>query len=252
MIKKRFSFIIFLALFFSAIYYSKTLQAPFIKLSLSIKSSYHQIVKNISDTVDIYFNQAQHIATQKKEIENLRLSHLISHQFASELQALFKENNSSITFNPKVSLVRTLSYSNFGDITKVWLDFPEFNTSKVYGLTCNELAAGIVINKQGKPLALLNIDRKSAYAVFVGENRAPGIIHGNGTKELVVEYIPTYKEIKIGDEVVTSGLDMLFFPDLKVGKVISIGKAEGYQNAVVIPYFDASNPKYFHIIKKVR
>jgi rod shape-determining protein MreC len=252
MIKKRFNFIIFLALFFGATYYSKTLQAPFIELSHTVKSSYHQIVKNISDTIDIHFNQAQTIASQKKEIEYLKQSHLISHQFASELNAIFKEYNSSMSIKPEIALVRTLSYSNFGDITKVWLDFPEFNSSKVYGLIYNELAAGIVIERQGKALALLNIDRKSAYAVFIGESKAPGIIHGNGVKELVVDYIPTYKEIKVGDEVTTSGLDELFFPGIKVGKVISIDKSEGYQNAIVKPYYDATNPQYFHIIKRVR
>ncbi len=252
MIKKRFNIIIFLALFFGATYYSKTLQAPFIELSHSLKTYYHHSTKNLIDTIDMYFNQAQTISTQRQEIKNLKRSHLISHQFASELNAIFDECNSSIKVNPQVKLARTLSYSNFGDITKVWLDFPEFNSSKIYGLVHNELAAGIVTNRHGKALALLNIDRKSAYAVFVGEHKAPGIIHGNGVKDLIVEYIPTYKEIHIGDEVFTSGLDELFFPGIKVGKVISIDKSEGYQNAIVRPYFDATNPKYFHIIKSVK
>ncbi len=252
MIKKRYNIILFLALFFGAIYYSTTLQAPFLKLSYTIKSSYHHIVKNITDTIYEHFNQAQHIANQQYEIDTLKKSHLISHQFASEVNAIFKEYNSSIKIDPDVTLVRTLSYSNFGDITKVWLDFPEFNSSKVYGLVHNELAAGIVVERDKKPLALLNIDRKSAYAVFVGKDKAPGIIHGNGVKELIVEYIPTWKEIHVGDEVVTSGLDKLFFQGLKVGKVISIDKAEGYQNAIVTPYYDATNPEYFHIIKSIR
>jgi rod shape-determining protein MreC len=252
MSKERFSFIFLVALLLSALYYSKTLQSPFIDLSHSIKSSYHNITQKISSSISKHFNQAETIIEQTKEIEKFKQSHLLSHQFASELTAVFQEYNSSIKIKPEIALTRALSYANFGDITKVWLDFPEFNRSKVYGLTHNELVAGIVIEHQNKPLALLNIDRKSAYAVVVGDSKAPGIVHGNGAKELIVEYIPTWKEIKVGDEVLTSGLDELFFPGLKVGKVIEISKAQGYQNALVLPYYDATNPEFFHVIKRVR
>ena len=251
MSKERLSFIFFVALLVGALYYSKVLQTPFIQLTHTIKILYNDTTNSILNTIDMHFDQAQTIKEQKRELEKFRESHLISHQFASELTAIFQEYNSSIKVDPKVALARTLSYSNFGDITKIWLDFPEFNTSKVYGLTHNEYAAGIVIERQGKPLALLNIDRKSAYAVFIGSSKAPGIVHGNGAKNLMVEYIPTWKEIHVGDEVYTSGLDKLFFPGLKVGKVISIDRAQGYQNALVKPYFDATNPKYFHVIKSV-
>jgi len=251
MSKDRVSFIFLVALLIGALYYSKILQTPFIKLTHNIKKFYNDTTENISDTVDMYFNQAQTIKRQKSELEKLRHSHLLSHQFASELNAIFQEYNSSISIDPKISLARTLSYANFGDITKVWLDFPEFNSSRVYGLTHNEFAAGIVIQRQGEPLALLNIDRKSAFAVFIGSSKAPGIVHGNGAKNLMVEYIPTWKKIKAGDEVYTSGLDKLFFPGLKVGKVISVDKAQGYQNALVKPYFDATNPQYFYVIKSV-
>jgi rod shape-determining protein MreC len=252
MSKERFSFIFFMALLLAAIYFSKTLQAPFIDFSHEIKSIYNYLTQNISDTIDEHINQAHTISDQREKLLQFEQAHLVSHQFASELTALFQEYNTSIKVKPEVALTRALSYANFGDITKVWLDFPEFNSSKIYGLIHNGLTAGIVIERQGKPLALLNIDRKSAYAVFIGSSKAPGIAHGNGAKELLVEYIPTWKKINIGDEVLTSGLDQLFFPGLKVGKVISINKAQGYQNALVMPYYDATNPEYFHIIKNVR
>jgi len=252
MSKERFSFIFLVALLLGAIYYSKTLQSPFIELSHTIKSVYFQTLESLSQNISKHFDQADTIVLQKKEIEQFKQSHLLSHQFASELSAVFKECNTSLHIKPDVKLCRTLSYVNFGDITKVWLDFPEFNRSKIYGLTHNELVAGIVIEHHDRPLALLNIDRKSSYAVRVGRSKAPGIAHGNGAKKLVVEYIPTWKEIHVGDEVVTSGLDQLFFPGLKVGKVIKINKAQGYQNALVLPYYDATDPEYFHVIKSVR
>lgn len=81
---------------------------------------------------------------------------------------------------------------------------------------------------------------------------APGIVRGNNERHLIVDFIPTWVPIAIGDEVTTSGLDQIFLSGLKVGKVISISRASGYQSAKLEPYFYAKKPTYFHIITKVR
>ena len=81
---------------------------------------------------------------------------------------------------------------------------------------------------------------------------APGIVRGNNERRLIVDFIPTWIPISIGDEVLTSGLDQIFLAGLHVGKIISISRASGYQSAVVEPYFYAKKPAYFHIITKVR
>ncbi len=252
MSKERFSFILFLALIIGAITYSPTLQSPFIDLSHQIKNFYLDAITATSNRIEEHFSQAETIAAQRKELEKYQRSHLISLQFANELSALLEENNATIAHRPDVTLVRALSYVKFGDINKVWLDFEDFNASRVYGLVHADTAAGIAIDRNGKPLALLNSDRKSAYAVFVGPEKAPGIVHGNGGNEMMVEYIPIYKKINIGDEVITSGLDHLFFAGLKVGKVTSVMLSQGYQTALVHPYYDATHPEYFHLIRAVR
>jgi rod shape-determining protein MreC len=244
--------LIFLALFGGALYNTTALQGPVLSLLNSIKSGYNDLVTSVEDTIDEHFSQQKTIKGLRRELAKYEESHLILHQVATELNQLFAENNSSFKVLPDVSLVRTVSYAKFGDTNKVWLDMEDFNASKVYGLIHKELVAGIVVARHEKPLALLNGDPKSSYAVYVGRNRAPGIVHGKNSKELIVEFIPTWIEIKPGDEVVTSGLDRLFFAGLKVGRVLSVNQSEGYQNAVVEPYFDASNPGYFHVITRIR
>lgn len=244
--------LLFLALFGGALYSSTALQGPFLSLLNSVKSGYHHLVTSVEDAIDEHFLQQSTIRRLRDELEKYEESHLILHQVATELNQLFAENNSSFKARPNVSLVRTISYANFGDTNKVWLDMEDFNASKVYGLVHKELVAGIVVAKHERPLALLNGDPKSSYAVYVGKNRAPGIAHGKNAKELIVEFIPTWIEIEPGDEVVTSGLDRLFFAGLKIGRVRSVKQSEGYQNAVVEPYYDSSNPGYFHVIKSIR
>ena len=173
-------------------------------------------------------------------------------QLASEINDLFALNQSKLSTNPKVQLIRTNSYQKFGNLNRIWLDVDDYNSSRIYGLTYKEFVAGIVIEEKGKALGLLNRDIKSSYAVYVGNNKAPGIAHGNSSKNLIIKFIPTWFIINIGDEVTTSGLDKIFFKGLKVGKVLSVTSSGGYQNAVIEPYFKSNNPNYFYMIKKIK
>jgi rod shape-determining protein MreC len=76
----------------------------------------------------------------------------------------------------------------------------------------------------------------------------PGVAVGN--KEYVhVKYIPLWMSPEVGDEVVTSGLDKIFFAGIPVGKVIEVFQEESYQTAVVKPYAMPVAPAFYHIVK---
>jgi len=251
--KELFSFLsLFIALIVGALYYSNTVQSPFISSLNSIKSSFHNSVELVESTVDKHFFQAQHIKELEQKLLKYDKNRLLIHQLAYDLKDLFRENNSSFRSHPDVKLVRTISYEKFGNLNRLWLEVDDYNSSKIYGLIYQELVAGIVIPKNKRALALLNRDIKSSYAVYVGSKLAPGIVHGNNSKNLIVQFIPAWFDIKEGDEVVTSGLDEIFFKGLKVGRVLSVTKSQGYQNAIIEPYYQANEPNYFHMIRKIR
>jgi len=245
-------FSIFIALLVGALYYTSIIQSPFISALNAINSTYHNTTEFIQTQINKHFFQAQHIAILEEKLQKYENNHLVMQQLASEVNDLFKENHSKLKMNPKVELVRTISYQEFGNLNKIWLEVPDYNSSKIYGLTYKELVAGIVISKNGRALGLLNKDIKSSYAVYVGEEKAPGIAHGNNGENLVVRFIPAWFNIKEGDEVISSGLDEIFFKGLKVGTVLSVTKSQGYQNAVIKPYYQANKPNYFHMIKNIK
>jgi rod shape-determining protein MreC len=248
--KELFSFLfIFISLVVGALYYTNAIQAPFLETTSFIKQKYHQSVKTIQSGFNRYFYQAEEIANLTQKLENYEENHLVMQQLASEVHDLFEANKSPIKNNPQVELVRSLSYQEFGDFNKLWVDVPDYNASKIYGLVYQEIVAGIVVPKNDRPLALLNKDIKSTYAVSIGPKSAPGIAQGNNAKNILVKYIPAWFNIKEGDEVTTSGLDQIFFKGLKVGKVLSVSKSQGFQTAVVMPYFNLNDPSYFHLIK---
>ncbi|QFR48910.1 rod shape-determining protein MreC [Sulfurimonas lithotrophica] len=245
-------FLIFIALFVGAMYYTNIIQGPFISALNYVKSTYHDTVEYASENIDKHFFQTKQIEELKEKLEKYENNHLVMQQLASEVNDLFSVNKTTLKTNPKVELVRAISYKRFGDLNRLWIEMDDFNSSKIYGLTYKELVAGIVVSNGDKPLAILNRDRKCTYAVYVGDKKAPGVANGNDEKNIMVEYIPSWFKIKKGDLVTTSGLDDIFFKGLKVGTVLSVTKSQGYQSAVVEPYYDSSEPSYFHLIKSVK
>jgi len=251
--KQRISFIFLLLSFVGgALYFSPFLQTPFIHFSQTIKIAYLNQIQGVQNSIAQHIFQKKTIITLQQQNRYYERELLTLHQIASEYQNLLKLENSTLKISPSIALVRTISYVHMGDPHKLWLEMEHFDPARVYGLVYRGYVAGIVVSKNHAPMALLNGDVKSSYAVSVGNSQAPGIVRGNNERRLVVEFIPTWIPISVGDEIVTSGLDQIFFAGLKVGKVISISKASGYQSAVVEPYFYAKNPTYFHVITKVR
>jgi len=238
------------AILIGVLKFTHWIQDPFIGGLNSVKNFYHESVESTTNFVDEHFNQQETIQKLRLENQKYEKNTLLMQEFASELNEMFKEHKSAIKISPKVQLVKTLSYAKFGDINRVWLDMKDYNTSKVYGLVSKGNPAGIVTFNHGQPMALLNSDYKSSYAVYIGKHRAPGIVHGKNTKEMLVEFIPSWIKLEVGDEVYTSGLDNLFFPGLHVGKVLKISQSQGFQNALIEPYFDVTQPGYFHVVMK--
>lgn len=251
--KQRFSLTLFFAACVGgAIYFSPLLQSPFLKLSQTVKLAYLNQLQKFDQTLTEHIAQKNTIIRLQRENRYYEHELLTMHQIADEYTNILREQNSSIKTLPSIALVRTISYVRMGDPHKLWLEMDNFDPKHVYGLLYRGYAAGIVVANNNRPVALLNGDVKSTYAVSVGSSQAPGIVRGNNERHLIVDFIPTWVPIAIGDEVTTSGLDQIFLSGLQVGKVISISRASGYQSAVVKPYFYAKKPAYFHIITKVR
>jgi len=243
---------IIVAIFIGAIYYSNTIQSPFISSLNYLKTGYLNSLEFTQNSISKHFFQSSQITQLQKELAQYKENHLVMQQLASEITELTKENNSQLKIDPKVELVRTISYQKFSNFNRVWMEIQDYNNTSIYGLTHQELVAGIVIPHNNRPLALLIRDPKSAYAVYVGKENAPGIARGDNSENIIVDFIPAWFSIKKDDEVITSGLDKIFFNGLKVGKVLSVTKANGFQTAIISPYYKSTNPNYFHMIKEIR
>lgn len=216
-----------------------------------LKISYINKFINISTSIEKHFNQATTIENLTIENNELKEYKILYTTTQKQLDAMkeFLVHVELTQLKPKIELVKVLSYINFNDFTKVWLDKkPE--GEDIIGLITENYAAGIVVNKNGRSVGLLNGNKESSYAVFIGENKVPGIITASKTQdELLIKYIPIWAEINKGDEVITSGMDNIFFEGLKVGTIVEITNLPDMKISTVKPYVNVLKKKYFYTYK---
>ena len=213
-----------------------------------VKTSYINKIISVSNTVEKYFNQSTAIERLQKENEELKPYKFMYEAVQNEFNTLqnFVNMEQKNNQDASIKLTKVVSYINYNDFTKVWLD-QDKKDDAILGLISQGYAAGIVINDKNRSVALLNGNKDSSYAVFIGKNKIPGIITtSKNSKILTIKYIPVWSEIKDGDEVVTSGMDNIFFEGLKVGKIIKVLKQPDMQVARVEAYADVLKKKYFY------
>lgn len=217
----------------------------------SIKKSYIDTALSVQQSSEKYFNQLTTIEELQKKNTELRNYELLYKVSKNELNSVLETVGVPNSTTDQVRFTNVLSYVDFDDYTKVWIDLEE-SDNQILGLISNDKAAGIVINKDGRSKALLNGNEKCNYAIFVGNNKAPGIIHpSKNAHALIAKFIPIWFDIKEGDEVITSGMDGIFFEGLKVGKVVSIKKMQDTQEATIVPYAEVLKEKSFFVYKKI-
>mgnify|MGYP003606398282 FL=1 len=215
------------------------------------KSLYSNKVINFTTSLEKHFNQAETIEKLKIENGELKEYKILYTNAQNQLHTLkeFLVNIDIPENKSKIEIVKVLSYINYNDFTKVWLD-KKIENDTILGLITDNYSAGLVVNKNGNAVGLLNGNKECSYAVFIGEGKAPGIITSSKNQdELEIKFIPVWAEIKKGDEVITSGMDNIFFEGLKVGRVIQVTDLTDMKIATVKPYVNVLKKKYFYTYK---
>ncbi len=248
MIKNRYFILVLIVVLLLIKYnYNEILRDPVLNITYDIKKGYVDLIQSIKDSIDQHIEQKKSIERLQKEVKELKKSAILSSAFAGKLKSILEDK--SPIYSPKLDITRAISYIRLADYNRVWLDFKAPKKDKIYGLLYQGYSAGIAINKDGKSLGLLQGDEKCIFSVYIGDNKIPGVIFGD-KDDMIIRYIPAWTNVKVGDEVYTSGLDGIFFEGIKVGKVTNVIKEESYISAAVKPYAKIAVPGYFHIVTK--
>ncbi|AXK49699.1 rod shape-determining protein MreC [Aliarcobacter trophiarum LMG 25534] len=246
---KRFLFLfLFIVAGLSYLFELDEFLAKEFKIFASIKKSYIETYINISERFANHFEQEKLIIELQNENLELREYKVLYNTTISKVDNLksFLENIEIPEVNSKIEVVRVLSYIDFDDFTSIWLDkVPSDN--KISGLISENYAAGISMTKNGKSIGLLNGNKDCTYAVFIGDEKNPGIATANDESNLLsVKFIPVWADINIGDEVMTSGMDNIFYEGLRVGKVIDVKDFPEMKVATIKPYANPLKKRFFY------
>jgi len=247
MIKNRFFFIlIIIFIILVTMKVVPSFRGEVLHFSNNIKLTFLNTIEDIKHYINTYTKQAKRIEELEKKVKELEPNALLSVTLAKRLDKLLKETNLNYK-HPSLHLVKTLSFEKLGDYNALWVDFKDFDPKKVYGLIYKGYTAGIIKEKDGNPLAVLELDPTVALSVYIGKYKTEGVIFGNN-KNMIIKYIQKFNILKVGDEVVTSGKDGIFYEGVKVGKVVKITERELYNEAIVEPYIQPASARYFYAI----
>lgn len=90
----------------------------------------------------------------------------------------------------------------------------------------------------------LLIDRNAAAGALVERSRAQGIVVGTGTDRLRLDYVPSSADVRVGDRVVTSGIEGIYpaaehegeYPKgFVIGQIESVGNGPTGRTIIVRP-----------------
>lgn len=96
----------------------------------------------------------------------------------------------------------------------------------------------ILPSRRASKVQLL-IDRNAAAGALIERTRAQGVVYGDGSDELRMEYVPGTADVKTGDLVVTSGIDGIYPKGFVIGTVESAERGRGtYHEIRVRPAVD--------------
>ncbi|CAA6818140.1 MAG: Rod shape-determining protein MreC [uncultured Sulfurovum sp.] len=243
---------IFITLTIFLLQKEESFQDNFASLTLPIKQNYLEISNSLDTNIDKYLNQAESISALKDE--NLLLRKYLYQQKINltQLKQLTKYNEAKFNNFDNILRVQTISYKKLNDFSQVYLTKgEELGEDKIYGLIQKNVVAGIALKHDGPLKGILLSNPICQFSTFIGDKKTPGIAKGINAESIEVNFIPKWSTIKVGDKVITSGLDNIFLPDIPVGIVTNILTKSTYKTAIVKTYADVLHPNFFYLVKEV-
>lgn len=229
-----------------------SIKKTFLNINNKISQIYLDNLISLEITINKYFDQLRYIDSLKQENEELsklRTLYSIAQSKLSEYEKMFHIEQNQSNFNFKT--VKVLSNYTLYDNSILKIRFSGDIDQNIAPLVTKEgFSAGVIIKKNDLYLAYLNDNNKCNYAVYIGEENAPGITMGVDLEgHLTIKHIPKWKKINLNDDIITSNMDGIFPFGIKVGKVVHIEEDENTKTVKAKPYASTLGKRFFYIIE---
>ena len=167
----------------------------------------------------------------KLEIMQLQSKSAEADRLASLLN--FKQKQAKV---PMI-LARVIGASADANSAVVYLDQGlHEGIGKNMGVITPEGVVGKVIESYGDTSQVLLVtDRDSGVGAMIADSRVHGQVGGMGEPLLDMKHVGADDEVKIGDRVVTSGMDRIFPKDLPIGTISQVKSGPTFKQIRVRP-----------------
>jgi len=182
-----------------------------------------------NDTLSTQLNKAIEDNNQwhETELANTRLRHLLAFQ--------------------KTITDRVLAAEVIGKDPSAWFKTVIIDKGEADGLTKglsvvmpHGIAGQVIEVSKNYAKVMLIIDRNSAVDALVQSTRARGVIKGESSDRCRLVYVLRKNDVRIGDKVVSSGLDGVYPKGLRIGLVSEVIEhdADIFLEVIVTPFVD--------------
>jgi len=219
-----------------------------------VKQNYKNFTQDIEDKSHSYIFQKESIEKLSKENRILRKRLLEQMHYLEQVTNIYKvlPKLSRLPVH-NISIAETISYVKLNSFSRIILTKPNgLVKKKLYGLIQGTVVAGTAEVRSNQLYGYLTSDDKCRFSVFIGDKKAPGIAIGVNKNEMLIKFIPKWHNVQVGDRVVTSGLDDIFFAKVPVGIVTDIEVQSAYTVAHIKTYSDIFHPKTFFVVNNAK
>lgn len=219
-----------------------------------IKQSYKNFTQEVEDKSHSYIFQKESIEKLSRENRILRKRLLEQVHYIKQVKNIY-EVLPDLSRLPiaNISITETISYVKLNSFSQIILTKPKgLQEDTLYGLMQGKVVAGTAKVHNNQLYGYLTSDKNCRFSVFIGKDKAPGIAIGREKNEMLIKFIPKWHKIHVGDPVITSGLDGIFFADIPLGVVKKIEVQSSYTVAYIKTYSDIFHPKTFFLINDAK
>jgi rod shape-determining protein MreC len=101
-------------------------------------------------------------------------------------------------------------------------------------VTADGLVGRIVSPADQYAKVLMITDRSAAVSAMIERTRRQGLIEGDGASRLWLRHIPAQYDVRVGDRVITAGVDGIFPRGLPIGTVRLVEPDQGIFHRIVV------------------
>ncbi len=118
-------------------------------------------------------------------------------------------------------------------------------------LTADGLVGRVVAPAGHYAKVLLITDRSAAVGALIERTRRQGLIEGDGAASLWLKHVPVQFDVRVGDRIITAGVDGIFPRGIPIGEVVSVEADQGiFHRIVVQPVVDLGALETVHVMTR--